>query len=148
MLFPSPTTGRPTKINIHLFCFIQEWIQPICLPNVVYLKKATNYIGAQFVTSGWIESEPQKTFKKFITDTNKVCEFVKNYDPYYHLCVNNTVVSQKYGPIMSVDTSNRDKPFWFIYGFFIRRDSRPRIGTKVGPYLDWIFTVINETMKQ
>lgn len=119
------------------------------MPNVEHLKKATSYIGAQFVTSGWIGEDSQKTIKKFVTDTNKVCEFVKYFDSYYHVCVRNTDIPSEYGPIMGVDASDQDKPFWYIFGFFdVYRNGRPRLGTKVGSYLDWIFTVINETMKE
>lgn len=90
---------------------------------------------------------PQKTISQFVTDNDTICESIKgyfNYDPYYHTCVNDKKVSLNYGPIMGIDVSDPEKPFWYIFGFFNRKiEDLPLVISKVVPNLDWIFVTMS-----
>lgn len=49
---------RPTVDNIGIMRLARsvrytKWISPICLPQADYLYKNHNYVGANFVISGW-----------------------------------------------------------------------------------------------
>lgn len=148
-----------------------EWIQPICLPNVAVHRTITAK-AAQFITLIWlIEIEENKSFendvanititrlkvgKRPITiDTDNLCASTSkgiedahssaHYDSYTMLCSTKSD-SCGDGPVLSVDRSDPTNPFWYLVGFMSRMDDCAsqglQLGTKIIPYLGWIFDKI------
>lgn len=81
--------------------------------------------------------------KTVVIDRDEVCQderrFLAYYDPFRHFCVNSTSVKYGDGPIMGVDISDPDRPFYYIFGFFnIILIDRPSLGTKMSPYVHWL----------
>lgn len=87
---------------------------------------------------------------------NNLCFESKESDrirfiPYTHFCAFYLDYCDVIGPIMGIDTkSYSNKPYWYIYGFVAYKpddcksvDKIPHVGTKIVPYMDWIFSVLN-----
>lgn len=83
-------------------------------------------------------------------DPDKICEQYKFYRSRYesstHFCSNSSV-SLGFGPVMGIDATNPDKPYWYLFGFFLfSYDSGhpPHMYTKISPYMKWIQENMND----
>lgn len=74
---------------------------------------------------------------------------IVRFVPYTHFCALYLNTCDAIGAIMGIDTNSDPKrPYWYIYGFATylfencKPIKKPHLGTKVVPYLDWIYSII------
>lgn len=68
------------------------------------------------------------------------------YDSHLHFCSATSMACSGDNPVMAIDSSNTDKPYWYIIGLFHYVEkcfSTPQIFTKIIPIMDWIQDIIS-----
>lgn len=86
-----------------------------------------------------------KLKKAVLVDADDVCEnffFYRNkYERSTHFCSSSSKACAGDGPVMGIDITDPDNPYWYIFGFYTYThdcSSAPKVFTKVVPYMKWI----------
>lgn len=91
--------------------------------------------------------------RSMVVDPDEICvnyfEYRYQYDRNAHFCVNKTIAPCEYdGPIVGIDTSNPDKPYWYLFGIFVTGPENcvqyPKLNAQIFPELNWILTVVRD----
>jgi len=134
-----------------------DFIIPICLPSNENLRN-TNYEGINLEVSGWGKTENAsfsnlKLKVKVPGVSNERCNTVYSRHSVTlgpgQLCAGGTKGSDSCrgdsgGPLMTVDLSNPNKPFWYCAGIVsfgpspCGMEGWPGVYTRVSAYTDWI----------
>lgn len=93
-----------------------------------------------------------KLKKDLVIASDDVCQkfglYAGKYNNGTHFCSTRTLACTGDGPVMGIDGRNPDKPYWYLFGLFTNGkecfDDTPKLGTKVVPYLSWIFARMAE----
>lgn len=84
--------------------------------------------------------------KRVVTvEPDEICQnhffYRTRYEPSTQFCSNSTKACVGDGPVMGIDTTDPDNPYWYIFGIFLYTQdckTAPRMFTKVLPYTKWI----------
>lgn len=92
-----------------------------------------------------------KLARRFVVDPDEICEkyyaYRNKYDRSIHFCVDNSMAPCKFdGPIMGIDNSDPDTPYWYLFGVFGVGPSDcveyPKLNMQIYFELSWIKSVI------
>lgn len=90
--------------------------------------------------------------KSLVIAPDEVCAQDELYKGKYHnrthFCTTRTNACSGDGPVMGIDGRKPEQPYWYLFGVFTNGkscfDGEPKLGTKVVPYLSWIFLKMSE----
>lgn len=89
--------------------------------------------------------------RKAVVDPDEICEnyyaYRHKYDRTIHFCVNKSMAPCEHdGPIMGIDNSDPDTPYWYLFGFTVVAPKNcvafPKLNTQIMFEVPWIKSVI------
>lgn len=86
-----------------------------------------------------------KLKRRVVVADDNICKKFGNYkslfDSYSHFCSTTSAACNGDGPVMGIDTTDPDRPYWYIFGWFLRAQEcfyLPQVFTKIVPLMGWI----------
>lgn len=98
-----------------------------------------------------LERKPNIKWKPRVSVAdNQFCKNYSGYNKFYdadiHFCSTTSSSCRGDNPVMGIDMTDPDKPYWYVFGLFhyVKRCfNSPQTFTKIIPIMDWIENIIN-----